>query len=228
MKLKVANVTARMVSRHFFLLMVSALIVSNANAATWYVKAANYGQSGLDGRSEATAWGTLQDAHDNASTGDTILVLPGDYTQGGRAGTTTHTTNQNRLFVTKKLTFESTVPKAAHIVGVHAMTTDGRGSGAVRCICVTTDGHGTVFKDFTIRDGATLSTGTDPLNTAGAGSTCSGGGLMVVGANAGDSKIAVRKLAEKMSETLEECRRAVNGRTPYQITQERIVVKMMK
>ena len=39
---------------------------------------------------------------------------------------------------------------------------------------------------------------------------------------------AVRKMAEKMSETLEECRRAVNGRTPYQITQERIVVKMMK
>ena len=182
MKMIVENGASRTLSLTF-LFMVSALIVSNANAATWYVKAANYGQSGLDGRSEATAWGTLQDAHDNASAGDTILVYPGYYTQGGRAGTTTHTTNQNRLFVTKKLTFVSTVPKAAHIVGAHAATADGRGSGAVRCISVTTDGHGTIFKDFTIRDGATLSSGTDPLNTGGAGSTCSGGGLIVLGAH---------------------------------------------
>ena len=194
MKMMAENGASRTVSLTF-ILMVSALFVSNASADTWYVKAANYGQSGLDGRSEATAWGTLQDAHDNASAGDTILVYPGYYTQGGRAGTTTHTTNQNRLFVTKKLTFVSTVPKAAHIVGVHATTTDGRGSGAVRCICVTTDGHGTIFKDFTIRDGATLSSGTDPLNTSGAGSTCSGGGLIVLGANAGaDKNAAVRKV----------------------------------
>ena len=180
--------------RTTLLFVASALFAANASAATWYANAANYGQSGLDGRSESTAWGTLQDAHDNASAGDTILVLPGNYTQGGRAGTTTHTANLNRLFVAKKLTFASTVPKAAHIVGVHAAMADGRGSGAVRCICVTADGHGTVFKDITIRDGATLSSGTDPLNTSGAGSTCSGGGLIVLGVNAGDSKTAdVRK-----------------------------------
>ena len=184
-----------------FVLAVSALCAVNADPATWHVKAANYGQSGLDGRSEATAWGTLQDAHDNANAGDTILVYPGNYDQGGRADTDSYyngarsNDNPNRLIVTKKLTFVSTVPKAAHIVGVHAATADGRGSGAVRCICLMTDGHGTIFKDFTIRDGATLSSGKDPLNTEGAGSTCSGGGLIVLGANAGDSKTAnVRKV----------------------------------
>lgn len=173
-------------------LLIPAFCV--ASAATWYANAANYGRSGLDGRSEATAWGTLQDAHDNASAGDTVLVLPGDYDQGGRADTDSNNNNPNRLIVTKKLVFESTVPRAAHIVGVHAATTDGRGTGAVRCICVTTGGHGTVFKGFTIRDGATLSSGSDPLNTSGRGSTCSGGGMIVLGANAGaDKNAAVRK-----------------------------------
>ena len=157
--------------------MVSALIVSNANADTWYVKAANYGQSGLDGRSEATAWGTLQDAHDNASAGDTIRVLPGDYDQGTQAAADGH---PSRLVVSKNLTFESTTPKAAHIVGKHAATANGYGSAAVRCICVTADGYGTIFKDFTIRDGAS-SDGGDPAHNAGA-STGAGAGLLVYGA----------------------------------------------
>ena len=44
-------------------------------ADTWFVKAANFGKEGLDGRTEETAWGTLQDAHDNAAAGDTVKVL---------------------------------------------------------------------------------------------------------------------------------------------------------
>lgn len=47
--------------RMVVLLVSSALFFPSASAATWYAKAANYGQSGLDGRSEATAWGTLQE-----------------------------------------------------------------------------------------------------------------------------------------------------------------------
>ena len=46
-------------------------------ADTWFVKAANFGKEGLDGRTEETAWGTLQDAHDNAAAGDTVKVLEG-------------------------------------------------------------------------------------------------------------------------------------------------------
>ena len=187
MKMMVENGASRTVSLTF-LLMVSALFVSNASADTWYVKAANSGQSGLDGRSEATAWGTLQDAHDNASAGDTIRVCPGDYDQGTytdmvSAYNSYNNKHPNRLYVTKKLFFEATGGKeSTHIVGVHDATADGRGAGAVRCICVTSGGHGTVFKGFTIRDGATSSSGGDPVNTGGIASS-SGGGLLVYGAH---------------------------------------------
>ena len=50
-----------------------------ADPGVWYVKAANYGLSGLTGKDEEHAWGTLQQAHDNASAGDTIYVYPGTY-----------------------------------------------------------------------------------------------------------------------------------------------------
>ena len=100
-----------------------------SQAGTWDANAANSGRSRLDGRSEATAWGTLQDAHDNADAGDTILVLPGDYGQGSGTAVDGHA---SRLVVSKPLTFVSTVPKAAHIVGRHGADADGRGSGAVR------------------------------------------------------------------------------------------------
>ena len=35
----------------------------------------------------------------------------------------------------------------------------------------------------------------------------------------------IRNIVGKMQQTLDNCRRAVNGRTPFQITQERIVLK---
>ena len=163
-----------------------------SQAGTWYANAANSGRSRLDGRSEATAWGTLQDAHDNADAGDTILVLPGDYGQGSGTAVDGHA---SRLVVSKPLTFVSTVPKAAHIVGRHGADADGRGSGAVRCICVTADGAGTTFKDFTIRDGATpTSGGIDPLNTDGQGSPRAGGGLHVLGATGAGKTAAARKV----------------------------------
>ena len=101
--------------RMVVLLVSSALFFPSASAATWYAKAANYGQSGLDGRSEATAWGTLQDAHDNASAGDTIRVLPGDYDQGTQ---TASDGVPSRLVVSKKLAFESTIPRAAYFAPV--------------------------------------------------------------------------------------------------------------
>ena len=200
MKKMVENGTSRTVSLTF-LLMVSALFVSNASADTWYVKAANYGQSGLDGRSEATAWGTLQDAHDNANAGDTIRVCPGDYDQGTYTDmvstwSTYNNQHPNRLYVTKKLFFEATGGKeSTHIVGVHDATADGRGAGAVRCICVAKGGYGTVFKGFTIRDGATHSSGGDPVNTGGIASS-SGGGLLVYGAHSegADPSADVRKV----------------------------------
>lgn len=197
----------RIWGKEMALLLSPLLIVSSVEADVWYVKAANYGQNGLDGRSEATAWGTLQEAHDNASAGDTVYVLPGDYDQGGATDTTStityatgsgaYTSNNNhpnRLLVSKKLTFESTVDKAAHIVGIHAATADGRGSGAVRCITVMKTGWGTVFKNFTIRDGATLASGGDPTGGANGITVAAGGGLLVYGERGPDKTKDVRRV----------------------------------
>lgn len=49
--------------------------------------------------------------------------------------------------------------------------------------------------------------------------------IMVVSTD--DEKIykGLEKIASKMQKTLDECRRAVNDRTPFEITQERVVIK---
>ena len=64
--------------------LAGLLIAFSAPAATWYVDDDNYGKPDLDGKTEATAFGALQDAMDNADLkdGDTVLVLPGVYTNG--------------------------------------------------------------------------------------------------------------------------------------------------
>ena len=53
-----------------------------AHAATWYADAANYGKSGLTGKSAELAYGTIQDAIHDAKNGDTIYVAPGVYSNG--------------------------------------------------------------------------------------------------------------------------------------------------
>jgi parallel beta-helix repeat protein len=60
-------------------LVLLALAVDAAGAATWYVSTA--GANGNDGTSAATAWRTLQYAvdHTGVQPGDTIRVLPGTY-----------------------------------------------------------------------------------------------------------------------------------------------------
>ena len=157
------------------------LSVATFAADTWYVSASNFGKSGLDGKSESTAWGTLQDAHDNAAAGDTIKVLEGTYDKGEKYDAQ-HT---NRLVVSKKLFFEAAgTREKTHIVGKHATvktdgtpSTDGRGKDAIRCVCVTADGYGSIFTGFTFRDGASSDTGNDPIESGG---TSSGGGAINV------------------------------------------------
>ena len=165
---------------------ICALLSAATFAAnTWYVSAANFGKEGLDGRTEGTAWGTLQEAHDNASSGDTIKVLEGIYDKGEKFDAQ-HT---NRLVVSKKLFFEAAGARdKTHIVGKHATvksdgtaSTDGRGKDAVRCVCVTTAGYGSVFTGFTFRDGASSDTGDDPV---GSGGSKAGGGAINVRGNA--------------------------------------------
>ena len=150
-------------------------------ADTWFVKAANFGKEGLDGRTEETAWGTLQDAHDNAAAGDTIKVLEGVYDKGQKY----ESHHTNRLVVTKKLFFKAVGSRdSTHIVGKIATvkvdgtpSTNGIGSDGMRCVCITADGYGSQFSGFTFRDGASSDSGSDPME---GGTTASGGGAINV------------------------------------------------
>ena len=99
----------------FVALAVAAVMPAFADGPNvWYVKASNYGLDGLTGEDEEHAWGTLQDAHDNAAAGDTIYVLPGTYDQGSTKGNSL----ASRLVVSKQLHFVATGSAAeTEIVG---------------------------------------------------------------------------------------------------------------
>ena len=115
-------------------------------ADTWFVKAANFGKEGLDGRTEETAWGTLQDAHDNAAAGDKIKVLEGVYDKGENY--CSYSKRTNRLVVAKKLFFEAVGSRDnTHIVGKISTvkedgtaSADGRGADGMRCVSVVEKG----------------------------------------------------------------------------------------
>ena len=125
-------------------------------ADTWYVDAGFYDASG-DGKSEATAFGTIQEAIDAAAAGDTIKVLPGVYDKGYTVDTASGGANNNRVLITKNLTIESTGGKEkTHIVGAYDPdSTSGLGDGAVRCVAVNKGVTAVKLVGFTLRDGAT-------------------------------------------------------------------------
>ena len=154
---------------------------AQAEAETWYVKASNYGREDLTGRDEEHAWGTLQQAHDAASAGDTIYVLPGTYDQGVKNARQ----RDNRVYVTKKLFFVAVEgPSKTHIVGELSPTTTGYGGAGVRCIAVAQSGTGTMFTGFTIRNGSTGKGTRQPWDTTyGANGNCitTGGGINCYG-----------------------------------------------
>ena len=134
--------------------IAGVLIVSYASAATWYVDDDNYGKPDLNGMSEALAFGTIQDALDNSalSAGDTVLVLPGVYTNGARETIGALT----RVIVNKSVKLVSKEGKeATHIVGAPDPSTGACGENSVRCLAVTHLAHDTEVRGFTIRNGYT-------------------------------------------------------------------------
>ena len=145
-------------------------IVSEA-ADTWYVDDNNYNDSyadaaayiadGFDGSTEAKAFGTIQAAIDAETTkaGDTIVVLPGTYDQGGRELTWNSGASSAglcRVVITKnKLIIRSRDGAATtHIVGRKADTESGNGRGAIRCVGQYQN-FGVQLRGFTLRNGAT-------------------------------------------------------------------------
>ena len=132
--------------------VVGLMMASCASAGTWYVDDDNYGKPDLDGKTESSAFGTIQDALDNPAlqTDDTVLVLPGVYTNGVKATVDVLT----RVVVDKSVKIVSKEGKSVtHIVGAPDPSTGSCGPKAVRCIGITHMAPNAVIRGFTIRDG---------------------------------------------------------------------------
>lgn len=138
-----------------------------AEPRDWYVDDDCFGAVVTDGSAEHP-YGTIQDAINAASSGDTILVAPGVYKEGGKRNDYI----MNRVYLDKDVTIQATGTKEeTHIVGRRDTTANGLGPNAVRCVAVDV-GHsftGAFVRGFTIRDGATT--------TDSAGSASAGGGF---------------------------------------------------
>ena len=154
-------------------LMAICLFAWSAQAAnTWWVDATNGVDAAGYGVSSNQAFKTLQYAHDHASSGDTIKVLPGVY-----ADTSSDTTwGATRLNIHDKYLYFKAVggPDSTIIQGAFAPGTayGYGGEGAVRCItCRGDEAAKSVIEGFTLRNGAASATSGAAANMCG-GAVC--------------------------------------------------------
>lgn len=146
-------------------LAVSALVGLSltASGAIWYVSASNYGKSGLTGKTEAAAYGTIQDAVSAASLDDTIIVLPGVYDKGSAPGLKHSSTlsQPTRVVLDKRLTIKSRDGKeSVHIVGEVKMDASGNPNlqkDSVSGVYIRKEASGSVIEGVTIRNCAMYS-----------------------------------------------------------------------
>lgn len=147
--------------------LISALCILScglfAHADIWWVDAANYGKSGLDGTTQEKAFGTIQDAVNRAASGDTVKVKPGVYDQGDPAQ---DGFGKCRVVISgKQLLLESTGNRDdTIIVGQHS-TSGKHDSTAVRCVYADT--AGTELRGFTLRGGDTTGDNSSALGSGG-------------------------------------------------------------
>ena len=151
-------------------------VAMGATAAEYFADAVN-GNDANDGLTEATAKLSLKEAIALANTGDTVTLLPGDYSNG----TVTVSSTFSRAQVTKKITLRSKNGRASRdvtrIVGKYDYEggtgngkTGGMGDNAVRGLWVKTEGAGSTIEGITFVDCSA------PFLT-GSGDATSGGGI---------------------------------------------------
>ena len=147
----------------FVFLMLILPVVAVAN--TWWVDDDNYGKSGLDGTTEAKAFGTIQDALDNPSfvDGDIVKVKAGVYNKGSTVNSYGGSGVGNRVVISKKVHLKAVEGREnTFIVGANATTgsnSAGQGTDAVRCILYCDQNKyssgGAIVEGFTICGGRT-------------------------------------------------------------------------
>ena len=148
--------------RMMSLLAAVALVSMVSYAKTVYVDVNRPDDSG-NGLTWETAKHTIQAAVDTALTGDTVLVAPGEYREGGGHPVSSPECDYiSRVYINHGITLKSTGGAAVtHIIGEYDPDTAntvgmlGNGPKAVRCVFVNHDwSHTTVIEGFTLRDGA--------------------------------------------------------------------------
>lgn len=128
---------------------------ASAGATTNYVDCSLSGYAGHDGTSWGKAFKTIQEGVDKCQEGDTVLVAPGIYSDGGKAAADEKGLNRV-LISTRGITVRSSGGKAVTVIkGLHdPKSVDGHGNGpnAVRCVYISADDC--LVEGFTLADGA--------------------------------------------------------------------------
>ena len=155
-------------SRNFSLLFAIAGAAANSAFADVRYVAVSNASPVAPYTSWATAATNIQDAVDEATDGDTVLVGDGVYAAGGRS---VYGTLTNRVAITKAVTVQS-----VNGPDVTVITGQGSGNGPMRCAYLT---NGAVLAGFTLTHGSTLGSDADVYKEqAGGGAWCETGAVV--------------------------------------------------